>query len=151
MNTDNILNEIKNNLTGEPAADVMYLMAQIDAYKEDKELVRQLGALMFEVLPQQSQNELSGIVSGYDTPERLLEDAEDAYAEGEMEQVVSILEEVLEISMPYQEKAESVDSNIRYIWFDSVIDRYIYLNLTDRGAVIRQPTMNFPRVYYLLG
>lgn len=151
MNTENILNEIKNNLTGEPAADVMYLMSQIDAYREDKELVRELGALMYSVLPQQSQNELSGIVSGYDTPKRLVEDAEDAYAEGDMEEAVSILEEALDMGLSLQEKAAAEDKNVTYKWFDSVIDRYIYLNLIDRDAVIRQPSLNFSRIYYLLG
>lgn len=154
MDYEQIMQEIKSNLSGQADIDLQYLQTQINKYKDheqSQELIEGIGRLLFEILPAELKVQLSDTLeANLQEMGSVLEQAQNQVAEQNYEQGLSLLESLVEKIDAVAPRFDA-DSEHEYLCFDNVLEEILYGKLYDPGKVIRHVPQEYADTYLVYG
>lgn len=154
MDYEQIIQEIKSNLSGQTEIDLHYLQTQINKYKDhegSQELIEGIGRLLFEILPEELKAQLSDTLAA-DLQElgTVLEQAQDEIAEQNYDKALSLLEGLVEKIDSAAPRFEA-DSEHEYLCFDNVLEEVLYGKIYNPGKDIRHVPQEYADTYLVYG
>ncbi len=154
MGYEQIIQEIKSNLSGDLQSDLVYLQEQLNKYKEhelSEELAWGIGRLMFEVLPD-DQKELLGESLVQDTRVlgAVLEEAQNEIAEQHYDRGVTLLESLVEKIDAITPKFEA-DNEHLYLCFDNLLEEILYRQLYNPSKEILPVPQEYADTFLVYG
>lgn len=152
MDIQNILDEIKANLTGDLQKDGPYLKEQADKYKNTEisdELERQMAEILFELSQKNFQETLNNFLDqkNSDVYQRI-ENAEKRFENLNFNGGIKILEEIIRDNV----LAWNDTDDCTYKCFGTPLEYLLYINLFEdknNAKTIKPVTFNLAKVYWL--
>ncbi len=150
---EQIMNEIRSNLSGDADADLRYIHEQMETYKNHelaKEIIRACGRLMSEIMPeelrQKMQEAMKKDFGSFNDTIRTVHEKIDAQ---EFETALKLMEELVE-------KIESLhgfedDSLSEYRYFHEPFEEVLYLHTAKPEKEVRHAGIDYTEVYMLYG
>ena len=154
MNYEEIMQEIKSNLSGDAEIDIIYLQEQLRKYKEhelSEELAWGIGRLIFEALPEDQKAALSDMLAT--NPQVLgvvLEEAQNEIAQNNYEGGLSLLESLVEKIDATAPKFES-DGQYEYLCFDNRLEEILDGKLYNTEKEVRLVPQEYADTYLVYG
>lgn len=153
MNYDEIMEEIKSGLTGNPQEDADYLRDQMEAYKDhelSQEIIRACGRLFYEIMPEESKEEIDKIIN------KEMIDIDSAMDEMHFAAYKKDYNRALEIIESLAKKADEHpfykdDTVSCYFTFDSFFEEILYAEINKPQKEIRKAEFPFAAIYLNYG
>ena len=153
MKYEDIIKEIKAGLTGDESKDTEYLMAQSEKYREHKyakEILRECGRMIYEIVPDAKKANLDKIVNEQNAEYRTrLNNAIKAHREGRLDESQKIIEQLIkeiEDMNWYQD-----DTINEYHHFNEFLEEALYKEYNKLKKIIRQPDFPLEKIYFEYG
>lgn len=150
MELENILNEIKSNLTGDPLKDAPYLNEQSAKYKDkefSQELDREFAKIMFETEEKNYRTTLENFLNNENKKiNQQLEEVEKRFNNRNFTTGLKILEEIIKNNL----FAWSDTDDITYKCFGTPLEYLLYKNLFEdknNAKEIKPVNCNLAKVY----
>ena len=133
-----IIEAIKKGYTGDNEKDTQYLLAQMDKYKDNQPVVQEIYKLLFELLPQDLQNNFVSDINQKKFAERMTE-IQELVANKKYEKALSYLDMSIEhIDKVYE------DDKYEYKTFHSPLEAYVYAKLReDKTKIVKNAPQDF--------
>lgn len=150
---DSIMREITRGLTGDPKADIEYLQAQGEKYKDHeygKEILRACGRLMFEVMPEDKKEALNKAISkdmlGY---EATLDEVRFKIYQKDHSGALKIMEALVN---KYEELDMFADDAVsEYHNFKEFMEEILYRHIYEPEKDLRKADVDYSEIYLLYG
>ncbi|MCI8776826.1 MAG: hypothetical protein HFK00_05475 [Oscillospiraceae bacterium] len=151
MNVNEILDDLKSKLTGDPVKDGPFLRSQSEKYREHEDyqqLNRELAKLLFQISYDDYYSNLSAYLSQENKDvDKALENVRKRYKNLNYTAGINILEEIVKNNMLSWLETDEVT----YKSFGTPLDYAVYVQLYNPNKEIRAVNCNLSDVYYLYG
>ena len=133
-----IIEAIKKGYTGDNEKDTQYLLEQMDKYKDNQPVLKEIYKLLFELLPQDLQNNFVRNINTEKFAERLTE-IQELVANKKYEKALNYLDMSIEhIDKVYE------DDKYEYKTFHSPLEAYIYAKFRDdKTKIVKNAELDF--------
>lgn len=152
MEYEEIINEIKSNLTDNKEENKKYLSRQIPKYQNhefSKEIIREIGRLIFESLTEEEKEEYANVVKNENPIKQILDEVDEDLYNQEFESALNKLEEFIK-NMP---KKYTNDTRNEYHLFNNPLEEILFNENFNSEKEIRliSPEEDYLRLYYIYG
>ncbi len=124
--TNNIIDEIKKGLTGDPAKDIPYLQEQGVKYRNQPEILKTLSDMSFDMLPEENKKQLKEMMFvGEKRLDQVFSDTNACVKNKDLDGAVKLLSEI-------EKKADKFfapNTEPARFSFRNRLDEYIYVNI----------------------
>lgn len=157
MDYEEIMRTITSGLTGNPESDVEYLEEQSEIYKTHElgtEILRGIGRIMYEVLPDEMQEKFSFLVNNILlSTETVLEEAEFQIHKKNFNKALKIIQSLLkEIEDDNGDIIMFRDDSVNeYHHFRNLLEEILYQEIKNPQRTLRQIPENYDHLYHVYG
>lgn len=156
MTYEEIIEQIKDGLTGDSKADIAYLREQMENYKDHpmgKEILRECGRIIYSVLPDDRKDEFSRLVDMEDLKlDTAMDEVRFNIYKKDYQHALILMEDIVE-------KVESLEENgmfrndavSEYFTFNEPFEEMLYITVNDPDKEIRRSPIPFDSIYFQYG
>ena len=133
-----IIESIKNGYTGDTEKDTQYLLAQMEKYKDNQPVIREIYKLLYELLPQDIKDNFVKTIN-QDKFEERLHEIQDLVLNKDYKRALDYLDMAIEkIDKVYE------DDKYVYMTFHNPFEAYYYATIReDKSKIIKNSTLDF--------
>ena len=148
MEYEQIIEEIKNNLTGDPAHDIPYLREQAEANKGNKPLLREIGRLMYSALDDETREKFDNALKrDLAKLDEKLAAIRKKYSEGKVEEALADIEE----PSKYCDSVFNDNTDGTYKYFYEPMEHVLYDHFFKPDRTVRDCPSFKPETYFMHG
>lgn len=154
MNLEEIVNKIRNGLTGDTKADIDYLKRMSEEYKNNKlsnKISLEIGKMLRDILPEDVEKEQKSTDIGEAEVNNILDRVKLAVMNKDMDKACDALLPLLKESEKLEESELNLDDKNCYFRFRDSLDIYVYEKLYKPKKEIVQVKHNFSDIYHRYG
>jgi len=157
MDYNEIMRTITSGLTGDSEHDLKYLSEQAELYKTHElaqEILRGIGRLISDALPQEKRDEISQVINNYNSSEdAVIEEAEFQISKKNFNKALELLESQLkEFESDDGEFNQFPDDSVsEYYSFRNLFENILYCELNKPQKKVRYMRRDFDRFYLVYG
>lgn len=151
MKTLQIIEEIKNGMTGNLESDREYLEEYIYKYSDRKDIriLREIYKLALPLLDDEQKAELDSILDGEAMSLAIeIVDIENAINQGDKDTAFSKLEALVSI---IEAECLNKDKNTNYFWFSNEVEVFLYISIFQPTGGIHLYSADYSSVYKIYG
>ncbi len=142
MKENTIVDSLKKNFTGDNQKDTDYLLTEMEKYKNDQSVLKEIYKLLFELLPEDLQHNFVSNINQQKFEQRLKEIQELVYAKDNKRAL-----EYLDLAIQHIDKVYE-DDEYEYKTFHGPLEAYIYASFRDnKQKKVKNSELDFG-VYY---
>lgn len=149
-----IMNEIKSNLTGDFENDKVYIKSKMDEYKDHEynmEILRELGRLMYSIMPEAARKKLDETIDKeLSTFDNAIDNVKKFIHENEIDKAFELVKELVN---DYENNGLEYknDTENEYFCFDEPIEEILYIQFNNPEKTIRRNPFDYSILFYLYG
>ena len=133
-----IIESIKKGYTGDEKKDTEYLLEQLEKYKDNQPVLKEIYKLLFELLPKDVQDSFVGKINEQKFEERL-DEIQELLTHGQSERAL----DYLDLSIQHIKKLYEDDKNV-YKTFHTPFEAYYFSqNRSDKTKAVKNSKLDF--------